>query len=682
MSEVKTDTVEIARPEPVGWFSLRLLAVTGVKALVTSLIGTQTGRRELLAALDVGPDANEPIRIEPKPVGRDDVWVDYVADLGDGFDATHSVAWLVGRDYLFLGRPGEAVTQPVPEAANAEAGAAAVAGATHVLPRADLLIFGGDEVYPYATQTDYRQRTYDPYYAARPWGSPDPKADNDADSRPLFVIPGNHDWYDGLISFVRQFCQMEARRWIGALFAQQRRSYFSLRLPYGWWIWGVDVATEDDIDPPQLGYFQAQADAMAPGDKLILCTAKPAWVECGEEDNNAQPALPLPEAWEKLVKIAKKAEEKGEVKVFLSGDLHHYARHETADGRQFITCGGGGAFTLGTTVQPDRVRIKPWGHAERKSEFPSIADSKAMRIGALSIVWRHKLFCAVLALTMLALVWLLQTDSVLLAISPGAHLVDAVFLAAMRQPLSGLSQIPTILFSRPGTLVIFALVLCGFCAFASSGAPQNGSRWKSLLLGTLHFVIQLGMAISVAVFVDWLLGLATAGYVHQLLFPIVALFIGTITAGLLFGIYLYLSNCVLRWHEQEVYSSQAIQDWKCFLRMRITRERLTIYPIGLRQVESVWERALPLVSAPVGRLTEMVQKAVPVFFGNDTFEVPKGTTHLFRPGTGLAPELIEAPVVIYGAGQADGVPAASPASVRSPGRNRVRSAAAATSTHV
>lgn len=142
---------------------------------------------------------------------------------------------------------------------------------------------------------------------------------------------------------------------------------FSLRLPYGWWIWGVDVATEDDIDPPQLGYFQAQADAMAPGDKLILCTAKPAWVECGEEDNNAQPALPLPEAWEKLVKIAKKAEEKGEVKVFLSGDLHHYARHETADGRQFITCGGGGAFTLGTTVQPDRVRIKPWGHAERKA---------------------------------------------------------------------------------------------------------------------------------------------------------------------------------------------------------------------------------------------------------------------------------------------------------------------------
>ncbi|MBD0259532.1 MAG: hypothetical protein ICV83_27750 [Cytophagales bacterium] len=47
----------------------------------------------------------------------------------------------------------------------------------------------------------------------------------------LFAIPGNHDWYDGLASFVKQFCQ---GRWVGGWRTTQTRSYFALALPHNW----------------------------------------------------------------------------------------------------------------------------------------------------------------------------------------------------------------------------------------------------------------------------------------------------------------------------------------------------------------------------------------------------------------------------------------------------------------
>jgi hypothetical protein len=331
-------------------------------------------------------------------------------------------------------------------------------------------------------------------------------------------------------------------------------------------------------------------------------------------------------------------------------------------------------------MQPDKVRIEPWQIAERKSEFPSKADSKKMRTGALWMVWRHKLFCTALALTMLGLVWLLHADSwLLLTAAPESGVINAPFLTAMREPLSGLWQIPTILRNRPGTLVIFVLVLYGFYGFASSGARQPGSRWKSLLLGMLHFAIQLGAAIFVAVIVEKLLGRVTVGLVRDLLFLVFAVPAGTVLNGLLFGSYLYLANCFLGWHEQEVYSSQAIQNWKCFLRMKVSRDCLTIYPIGLREVETVWERTLQSATAPAGWIAKM-KKAVRGFFFYDRFEVPKGTTHLYRPGTQLAPELIEVPVEIAKESRVQKVSAASPIFAPKLGRGGAKSEQMAAST--
>src|SRR5690606_13883144 len=94
-------------------------------------------------------------------------------------------------------------------------------------------------------------------------------------------LPGNHDWYDGLANFLKLFCQ---QRTLGNWQTCQRRSYFALKLPHNYWIWGIDVQLNADIDLPQQEYFKevarkAKEHLTATGpQKIILCTAEPAWI--------------------------------------------------------------------------------------------------------------------------------------------------------------------------------------------------------------------------------------------------------------------------------------------------------------------------------------------------------------------------------------------------------------------
>ena len=62
-----------------------------------------------------------------------------------------------------------------------------------------MLVLGGDEVYPTASTRAYEDRTVGPYRSALPSGR--------RPSRCMFVLPGNHDWYDGLTAFLRLFTQ-------------------------------------------------------------------------------------------------------------------------------------------------------------------------------------------------------------------------------------------------------------------------------------------------------------------------------------------------------------------------------------------------------------------------------------------------------------------------------------------
>ncbi|KAK7829106.1 hypothetical protein CFP56_029585 [Quercus suber] len=72
------------------------------------------------------------------------------------------------------------------------------------------------------------------------------------DGPQCFVIPGNHDWFDGLNTFIRYICH---KSWLGGWFMPQKKSYFALQLPKRWWVFGLDLALLGDIDVYQFKFF-------------------------------------------------------------------------------------------------------------------------------------------------------------------------------------------------------------------------------------------------------------------------------------------------------------------------------------------------------------------------------------------------------------------------------------------
>ena len=63
----------IKREKQVSWFDTRQLLATGSQALVASIIGSMSGRRELMAALE--PKIGKPFDYS----GQEELWLDYVA---------------------------------------------------------------------------------------------------------------------------------------------------------------------------------------------------------------------------------------------------------------------------------------------------------------------------------------------------------------------------------------------------------------------------------------------------------------------------------------------------------------------------------------------------------------------------------------------------------------------------
>ncbi|HRI38383.1 MAG TPA: hypothetical protein PLO50_07500, partial [Nitrospira sp.] len=202
----------ITRESKVSWFDTRQLAATAMKSLAATIVGPMTGRREIMAAL--APDVEEIPEYTPDSTGA--LWLDYISDTGDGWNATYSMMWLAGRDGLTLRQDGTPTPQPIPSSGFKEE-ISSIDGAVS-LPHGKILILGGDQVYPTASAGNYKARFSDVMRSARSWQQP---------ARDLFAIPGNHDWYDGLTNFIRLFCHTgDGRRWFGAWRSKQRRSYF------------------------------------------------------------------------------------------------------------------------------------------------------------------------------------------------------------------------------------------------------------------------------------------------------------------------------------------------------------------------------------------------------------------------------------------------------------------------
>ncbi len=643
----KTRTVRLIRKSPVAWLNLQLLVDTGILAAVSSVTGNRSPRREVLAALDVASPMPKDY-FDYSGENDDEVWIDFVADLGDGFNATHSIAWLVGRDYLGLGAVAEPIEQPYPPSETRECGPDAFGKAEHVLKAGQITIFGGDLVYPYATQTEYEDRTVGPYHAARPWqldGKANPKPGSRSGRR-LFSIPGNHDWYDGLAAFVQRFCQ--PGRWMGCWQVQQRRSYFAIKLPHRVWLWGVDLATADDFDAPQLEYFSARAKDLKDGDAVILCVPKPAWVDRAVEEGTGPDDKKPPRSWEswKKVEVIKKLvdDQHGpHIRAILSGDLHHYSRYETLDAdpgkTHLITCGGGGAFLLGTDALPKQVLIGDRLHAELQAAFPTPDESRSFCWGVIKLPFKHWKICSVLGIVMMCLVWFLES-----AVSGSFVTAGAIFSTEFAHAFFAA------LFSSPVPLALLGLLLLGFCAFARSGA--DGKTGRAALAGVIHGLAQLVIAIILARHaVVPILTMDASLAVKVLALLVASFFFAWLIPGLLLSLYLLAANVTLGLHRQEVFSAQAIDDLKAFLRIRVSDDGIAVYPVGLRQISRSWRRAGgqegTRETKSKGLLKGLAQAAMsPLVTPEEEIEVRTGATHLLVPEHKLAPHLIEGPIII------------------------------------
>ncbi|XXF81299.1 metallophosphoesterase [Myxococcaceae bacterium GXIMD 01537] len=512
----------------VCWYDPLILAKTGVQAAISATIGKQADRRILdaLTMPDVKPEDFS--KVDGKP--REEMWLDYVSDLGDGWDSTYAIARAVGQKELAL-RDGK--------------------GREYATQAGEVLVFGGDEVYPAASLREYDERTVRPWTAALARQRPAPH---------LFAVPGNHDWYDGLVSFMRLFCQ---GRTPAAWVSHQRRSYFAVKLPHGWWLIGTDMQLDSDLDEPQKRYFEGIARHMGPEDRIILCNAEPAWLL-------AHIRPPGGRTWlDNNLEFLQEEIFGKRISVFLSGDLHNYRRHANEEGRQKIVAGGGGAF-LHPTHAPKLPPELPGGFTQRES-FPVADESRRLCWRNLAFLKHNLRFGFLMGGLYTVLSWALSVDMGALGVpvTPGLMLRSALL--------------------DPAVLIMSVLLVLGTIGFADRRFGK--ARWVAgLLHGVAHLVAAFVIAWIAAWFTGSVLGMDFRSGARDLVSAVVVFAGGFLVGPTLMGLYLLISLNRFGAHPNEAFSSLAIEDWKNFLRLKIDRDgRLWIFPVGIQRVPRTWK---------------------------------------------------------------------------------------------
>jgi hypothetical protein len=521
------DPIELgfAPQRPVPWLAPLLLISTGLRTLLAFLFGAYLDKRELQNAL--------PGKIYQQPGVDGELWLDYVADLGDGFDATYSMAYLLAQPELDI--DGQR------------------------LPRGQVLVMGGDQVYPTASGTAYEDRCKGPYQAALP-------CPPTAGPRPtLFAIAGNHDWYDGLTAFLRLFARRKEGA-IGGWRTEQSRSYFASELPGKWWLFGIDQQSGAYLDDPQLIYFETATQRLGPEHRVILVVPAPTWVKAADN----------PEAYDGVDYFIRTviAPSGARVALILSGDLHHYARYAGAD-RQLITCGGGGAYLYPTHKLRKTITVPPRDTLARRSSqslqyelaatYPEAARSSRLGWGIFRrLPLRNPGFATMLGI--LHTLLMLPTVGVFHRTGALEERVFSIPLAIMVL----LVMLSAIMFARP----------------PSTGAKRHAGHW---ILGVMHGLAHLALGAGGTwlwlqlPFVDWAWPLPVVA--AAVLYGPVAGFLATqLTAAYLlvagsFGVNL-----------NELFAGQGIEDAKSFLRMRIAADgTLTLYPVAVDRVCRAWQ---------------------------------------------------------------------------------------------
>jgi hypothetical protein len=612
----------------VPWYHPPQLLETARLTVLSLIFGDRADFR--LHEAGRGPEA--PVDYGAGAGGQGAFWLDYTADLGDGFDSTYSIARLLAAPSL----------TPSPLAGES----------AEPLPRGRVLVLGGDEVYPTPDDDAYVRRFLDPYERALP-------VPDSATLPDLYALPGNHDWYDGLTSFLKVFCRRER---IGGWRTPQLRSYFALQLPHRWWLFGLDTQLYGDLDEPQFSYFCGQP--VGAGDRIILCAPEPHWTGANIFECSARLPNNIVRLLDHLTTLG------ASVPLQIAGDTHHYRRHSwppphhggaaaSAAGhappsgtRHLVTSGGGGAFLHPTHTRPQNSRCaflgqrgwKRWrckltfcrassqrarclgvrygrpsapgaqAHAfPLVAEYPSAARSWAATWGNLLFPLHNPGFGAVTAVLYLLLSWLMPSPQMAgWNAGPSAEVLGRTLLVGA-----------TALVAEPTRLLLFLVVLFGFWAFTDTHRPLY-RLVGSLLHGGAHLAAALVVTAGV-VWLDphpsrWLCGLGPASW-RQVCAPIepVAdrlgqwagiLLGGYLLGAALMGLYLWISCAIFGRHGNEAFSALRIADLKHFLRLRIEAEALTVHVVAVERVSRWRLRRGVAVEALAGSAPAIIDRFV------------------------------------------------------------------------
>jgi hypothetical protein len=252
----------------------------------------------------------------------------------------------------------------------------------------DLTIICSDVIYPSGESGDYRTKFFRPY--------------RDLDC-PIFAVPGNHDWYDGLRGFMSHLCGIDVpeaplevgpglrgriadRLWRRTaqpdeadLEGMRRDRSRDTQLsdppqPGPYWaldagplrIVGIDTGIVGAIDAEQEAWLRRVS--FGSDRPKVLVTGKPLIVK-GKR---------IPDAQGKAVDDVVRHPDAGYV-MAIGGDTHNYQRYPITlpDGRviQYVVSGGGGAYTHATHQIP-KVCLEGVTEDEFKC-YPLRSDSLA-----------------------------------------------------------------------------------------------------------------------------------------------------------------------------------------------------------------------------------------------------------------------------------------------------------------
>lgn len=529
----------------VGWYDPRQLIRTAFEVFISTMFGKHADRRIIEALSDAG-DLREKFYYDFSAENKNEQWIDYISDVGDGFDSTYTMAYHLARPQLNVATLADDQN-------------------LYSTKQGEILIFGGDEVYPTASMKAYNERLIQPYKTAF--------SGKDSLKPSIFAIPGNHDWYDSLISFSRVFC--EGLNLFGTR-TMQNRSYFALKLIKGWWLFGTDMQLGSSLDKPQIEYFSKVMENLQPDDRIILCNAEPHWIYSTLYKND-------PNFDNRNMGYFEGHILQNKVAVFIAGDRHYYRRHENSKtGRQKITAGGGAAF-LHPTHNENVEQIGKRDKYDLKMSFPDSETSKNLGWFNLVFPFYNPWFGIVTGILYLLTARAFLSDIGGYKLSEIFQAIGSVVHDALVQPVS----------------IYWAMaIFIGFLVFT-----DTYSKPYRLIAGPIHGIVHLLAVFLVSWGISYYLSDGRGinfNSNNQLLLAGFFIFIGGWVIGsFIMGIYLFVSLNVFGRHHNEAFSSLKIADYKNFLRLKITENGdLTVYPIGVRKVARKWKDNSELKHAP------------------------------------------------------------------------------------